>query len=299
MIRIGYPCVNRSVGCSSSKTFRIKNFSKENLLKTSQENLKCLLKVIDFNYKNGIHFFRISSDIIPFASHSINKINWQSYLKDFLKEVARKLKETKIRVSMHPDQFVVLNSPNEDIVKRSIKELIYHLRLLQSFETDLTAKIQIHLGGKYDDKKESIKRFIKNFNKLPKELKERLVIENDEKIYTVSDCIYVAEKIKVPVVTDYLHHNINSNNEDFFKKINEVVQTWNKKDGVPIIDYSCQKENSKKGIHSESIDENNFKDFIGRLLKIKMDFDIMLEIKDKEKSAIKALNILESFYIKK
>lgn len=293
MIRIGYPCINRTIGCRSDKTFRLTNFNIQNFKRTVEENLKCLLNILDYNISKKIFFFRISSETIPFASHPINKINWQNEFRELFKEISKKIKNNNIRVSMHPDQFVVLNSPNKDVVKRSIDELLYHLELLEALETDYTAKIQIHLGGGYGDKKEAKKRFIENYKKLPIELKKRLVIENDERIYNIDDCIQISQNISIPIVVDYLHDSINKSKKDFFENIKSVSITWKEKDGPPIIDYSSQKINSKTGMHSETIDEKDFESFILKLLENNSNYDIMLEIKDKEKSAIKAIKILE------
>ena len=94
------------------------------------------------------------------------------------------------------------------------------------------------------------------------------------------------------MVFDFFHHEINNSGEkisDIFKKI---TKTWNKDDGIPMCDYSTQEPDKNVGKHSESIDLNNFKSFIEKTKPF--DFDIMLEIKDKETSALKAIKILRS-----
>lgn len=293
VLRIGYPCINLTLDCRPDKTFRLASYSKKLFMATVENNLKCLLKIIDFNIKNGIYFFRISSDTIPFASHPINRIKWTILFKDILKEIGNKIREHKIRVSMHPDQFVVLNSPDSEVVKRSIQELIYHLKLLESLDTNLDAKIQIHIGGAYGDKKLAIERFIKNYNKLPLSLKERLVIENDERLYNLRDCLYLSEKIRIPIVADYFHYRLNNRGEKFGEVLKEVIKTWQKRDGRPIIDYSSQEKSTKFGTHAQKINLRDFANFLKEIIQINSSLDIMLEIKDKEKSAIKTINFLK------
>jgi len=293
MIRIGYPCINRTLKCRPDKTFRLSSFSKSLFIEKVENNLKCLLEILDFNFKNQIYFFRISSDTIPFASHPVNRIKWELIFKDILTEIGKKIKEYNIRVGMHPDQFVVLNSPDNEIVKRSIKELLYHLKLLESLDTKRDAKIQIHIGGAYGDKKSAIERFIKNYNKLPSSLKERLVIENDERLYTLKDCLYLSERLGIPIVADYFHYRLNNCGERFGEILRDVIKTWRPEDGPPIIDYSSQKGLTKLGRHTQRINLKNFAIFLEEIIKIDSDFDIMLEIKDKEVSAIIAINFLK------
>lgn len=93
MIRIGYPCINRTIGCRSDRTFRLTNFNVENFKKTVFENLRCLLNILDYNISHKIFFFRISSETIPFASHPINKINWQNEFKELFKEISKNKKQ--------------------------------------------------------------------------------------------------------------------------------------------------------------------------------------------------------------
>ncbi|MEO0233867.1 MAG: UV DNA damage repair endonuclease UvsE [candidate division WOR-3 bacterium] len=290
-MKIGYPCINLSVGCSPNKTFRLKNYSEENLKEKIKNNLTCLLKILEFNISNNIYFFRISSDIVPFASHPICKFNWQKFFESDFKLLGKILRDNKIRVSMHPDQFVLINSPDEKIVERSIKELEYHSDILELMETGYDAKIQIHVGGVYNDKEKSILRFIENYEKLPLRIKNRLVIENDDRSFSLKDCLVIYKKIKIPVVFDVFHHACLNNGESFYEGIKETIKTWKKIDGKLIVDYSSQGENKKRCSHSYDIDENDFKDF---LLKTKgFDFDVMLEIKNKEKSVFKAQKILK------
>lgn len=284
-MKIGYPCVNTEVGCSSSRTFRLASYSEERLIDTIQENINCLKKVLDFNLKNKIFFFRITSDIVPFASHPVCTYNWKKHFESQFKEIGSFIKTHKMRVAMHPDQFILINALDKDIVKRSVKELEYHADLLDIIEADHSAKIQIHVGGVYGDKKKSMARFIKEYANLPKKIKNRLVIENDDYKYSLKDCIEIHSKTGIPIVFDTLHHDCLNNGETYKEAISKSSKTW--KD-LPIVDYSTQDPEKKKGAHTQSVDLKHFKSFIEETKNF--DFDIMLEIKDKQKSAIKVIN---------
>lgn len=288
-MKIGYPCINNSIGCTANKTFRLANYSEENLIKKVQENLDCLQKTLQFNVDNDLLFFRIGSGLVPFASHGICTFNWRDYFSNELKKIGSYIKENNIRISMHPDQFVVLNAKNKEIVERSIKEVEYHCDVLDSMELKEDAKVQIHIGGVYGEKEESIKRFITTYSGLSSKIKKRLAVENDHLSYSLKDCLKVNKVTKIPIIFDSYHHECLNNGESFQEAMREVEKTWSKKDGVPMIDYSEQQKGKRKGVHTEKINIKKFKDFLKETEQF--DFDIMLEIKDKEKSAIKVTKI--------
>jgi len=148
-VKIGYPCINTRIGCTANSTFRLKNYSKENLIEKVTNNLNCLRKILEFNAKNNLLFFRISSDLVPFASHPVCRFDWVKHFKREFKEIGDYIKKNNIRISMHPDQFVLINAKDKDIVKRSIKELDYHCSVLDAMGLDGSAKVQIHVGGVY------------------------------------------------------------------------------------------------------------------------------------------------------
>ncbi len=291
-MKIGYPCINWSIGCKGNRTFRLKSYSEERLIETVENNLNCLEKILEFNVKNNILFFRISSDLIPFASHPICSFNWQSYFKKKFEKIGKIILNNNIRISMHPDQFIVLNSKDNTVVERSIAELDYHTQILDFMRLKYNAKIQLHIGGGYGDKNTSLDRFVNVYDNLDDNIKSRLVIENDDNIYMLNDCLFISEKIHIPILFDYFHHLIYNDNENIDYCLKSILKTWDKKDGIPMIDYSSQRIGKKSGSHAESLDIQDFKNFIE--LSKSYDFDIMLEIKDKEKSAIKAVKMVEN-----
>jgi UV DNA damage endonuclease len=288
-MRIGYPCINRTLDCSASSTFRLKSYSEARLKASIQNNLNCLQRILQFNLQHKLFFFRISSDLVPFASHPINKFSWQKHFQDEFEGIGEFIIKNRIRISMHPDQFTLINSIKDEIFERSKKELLYHAEILDLMKLDTSAKIQIHVGGAYGDKKASVKRFVARFNRLPDSVIRRLVIENDDKLYDLNDCLKVSEEIQIPVLFDIFHHKMNNSASHALKELfSYIAKSWNeKRDGVPMVDYSSQEPNGLPRQHSETI---NLEDF-GLFLKQTepFDFDVMLEIKDKEKSAIKAI----------
>lgn len=286
-MKIGYPCINRSVGCTANSTFRLANYSEARLINCVSGNLECLQNILEYNIENGILFFRMSSDIVPFASHPVCMFDWESYFGKTLCCMGEFIKKHEMRISMHPDQFVLLNALKSDIVERSIAELDWHCRFLDALELDSSAKVQIHVGGLYGDRPEAIARFVSVYKTLPKHIKKRLVIENDDKLFTLSDCLEIHELTGSPVLFDNFHHVCNSNGMSYNEAWKAVTATWKKHDGIPMSDYSSQEPGAKKGKHAEHIDIKDFSSYLKEISSF--DFDIMLEIKDKEKSAIEAL----------
>jgi len=192
---------------------------------------------------------------------------------------------------MHPDQFTLINSLKEEIFERSKKELKYHVEILDLMKLDTTAKVQIHVGGVYGDKKGSIGRFVTRFNELDGLIVRRLVIENDDKLYDLNDCLKINVQTQIPILLDIFHHRLNNSaNQSKQESFSLAVKTWNeKRDGVPMVDYSSQKTDGSPRQHADTINIEDFDLFLKQTTPF--DFDVMLEIKDKEKSAIKAVEL--------
>jgi UV DNA damage endonuclease len=289
-MKIGYPCINLTLGCKSDRTFRLKSYSEERLMGTVQDNLDCLLKILEFNVQHNLLFFRITSDLVPFASHPICRFNWQAYFSLKFMEIGNFIKANNIRISMHPDQFTIINSIDNGVFERSVAELVYHANVLDSLGLDRSAKIQIHGGGVYGDKRKSMERFIKRAGRLPQAVSRRLVVENDDRNYTLKDCIDLSDETGLPVLFDVFHHEVNNLNESLGEAFSIFYRTWKPTDGIPMVDYSSPRLDGRKGSHTESIDLKRFGRFLGETRNY--DFDLMLEIKDKEKSTLKASELL-------
>jgi len=192
---------------------------------------------------------------------------------------------------MHPGQYTVLNSLNDSTLENSIRELKYHAEFIDALNLDSTAKMQIHVGGVFGDKPSSIQRFMRNYDNLAKYIKKRLVIENDDRSYNLHDCMQIYHETGVPVLLDVLHHRLNNADESVINALSLASQTWQSSDGIPMVDYSYSNRNGPRTSHIDSIDITNFQQFIAETGQY--DFDIMLEIKDKETSAIKAVDLVK------
>jgi UV DNA damage endonuclease len=289
-MRIGYPCINRGMDCTPNRIFRLASYSVARLYETVAMNLACLGRILAYNAEHGLLAFRIGSKLVPFASHSVCRADWRIRFAAQLRETGAIAHRYGMRISMHPDQFVVLNSPNSDVVHRSVAELGYHATILDAMALPPDAKIQLHIGGVYGDKYAAITRFADRYRRLPPAVRRRLVIENDDCSYSLSDCLRVHERIGIPVVFDTFHHECLNNGESLAQAAAAAQRTWGPGDGPLMIDYSSQKKGARKGSHTESIAPAHFRKTLRELAGVEC--DLMLEIKDKERSALRALRII-------
>lgn len=289
--KVGYACTPISIPYKTSRSFILKNFNEDIFNECVGNNLKDLMGILQWNSQNGIHMFRISSDIIPFASHSINNIKWWRTFKEELVECGKFIKANDIRVSMHPGQYTVLNSLREEVVQKSIADLEYHCRLLDTMEVDYINKIVLHVGGVYGDKLSAMEIFKSNFGKLSDSLKKRLVIENDDKSYTIEEVLGICGALGIPAVFDNLHHKLNPCPLEWEEIISRVKSTWKTGDGPIKLHYSDQDMEKKGGAHSKSVITKNFLSYMDSIKNL--DADVMLEVKDKEISAIKCVCALK------
>jgi len=252
-------------------------------------NLNCLAAMLTFNVDHNLLFFRITSDLVPFASHPVCQFDWRTYFKDQLTSIGSFIKSRNMRISMHPGQYTVLNSQDNEILARSIKELEYHADVLDALGLDTSAKIQLHVGGVYGEKNKSLHRFIERYRTLDEVLKRRLVIENDDRSYTADDCMRIYGETGVPVLFDVFHHGLNHSRSNVTDVLATITKTWQAQDGIPMVDYSYHHPGGLRVSHTESIDNSDFEHFLTTTQPY--DVDIMLEIKDKETSALKAVEI--------
>lgn len=289
-MKIGYACLTLGVYNTNFKTCTLKTATRENLLKIIHHNLDTLERIIDYNIRMKINFFRISSDMIPFGSSPVNDLPWEDIFKEKFHAISEKIKQNGIRVSMHPGQYTVLNSPKIDVVEKAIEDLEYHNRFLDALEMDKTSKIILHIGGVYGDKKSAIKRFGKVYHTLNKGIKDRLIIENDDKSYNIGDVLRISKENDIPVVYDNLHNEVlpfdPSLDDNYF--IRQAGKTWKEDDGRQKVHYSQSAMGKRLGSHSKTIDLGKFKEYLNNL----PDVDVMLEVKDKNISAVKVNNLI-------
>lgn len=278
-VRLGYACICNGIAGTSSSPYTYSEYlEKHNVEKLESvivSNLDGLEKIILYNIRNNIHFYRMSSKIIPLATRDDVAFDYIDRYKDIYDRIGKLIKDSDMRVDFHPDQYCVLNSTKKEIVGNSIKILDYHYKLLDVL--DIKEKILvIHVGSSVFGKDNSIKRFINNYSKLPNYLKDCIAIENDDKIFNISDVTKIRNLIEVPIVLDYHHYKCNKSEID----IKKIFDSWKGK--IPKIHFSSPRNSRDYRSHSEYINSDDFIEFIEKIKGYNYDVDIMIEAKDKD-----------------
>lgn len=297
-VRLGYVALSKAlddVTTSSTITYTNyinKNYNTSKLLEITKNNLDSLYEIIKYNVKNNFHFYRLTSKLVPLATH--DKVNFD-YITPFLdkyKKIGKLINDNNIRVDTHPDQYAVLNSMDSKIVKNTVEILEYHYKIMEAL--GIKDKIIIlHVGSSACGKKASITRFINNFNKLPDHIKKCIAVENDDKVYNIKDVLELCHKINVPMVLDYHHFICNNEKEDINAYLKEIIDTWCEK--LPKMHFSSPKSKLKKEFrsHSDYINKECFIEFINILKKQDKDIDIMLEAKAKDDAISRLVRCLK------
>lgn len=296
-IRLGYACISKTLSnVTTSSTVTYTTFQKDKDYKkidtAIKSNLNALKEILTYNIKNNIHFFRLSSKLIPLATKSDVIFDYIDPYKDYYNSIAKIIKDNKLRIDFHPDEFCVLNSTKSEVVKNSIAILEYHYNLLKALE--IKNKILVlHIGGNTFGKKNSISRFINNFNTLSKEIQESIAIENDDKIFNISDCVYISKNINVPVILDYHHHICNHDELDINDYLKDILSSWH--NTTPKMHFSSPKNKTKKDFrsHNDYINVDDFINFIDLLKPFNHDVDIMIEAKAKDEALFRLVRELK------
>ena len=304
-IRLGLCCMNKTLRNSkppiyASRTIRIKQYQErgvEELKRRALLNLEDLVKMIEWNYKNNIEVFRLSSDIFPHLSNPTVPFYGFDFARGHLKKIGLLGRIRKQRFTFHPGQFNVLGTPMKETLDKTIIELDRTSEILDIMGCDGDSVIVIHGGGVYGNKQQAIERWVENFKLLSESAQKRLVLENCEKSYNVSDCLQISEKIKerygfaLPIVLDIHHYHCFSlihkdvQQDPLDTLIPKVLDTWKSRNIRPKFHISEQGL-GKVGHHSDMIDSLP-KEFLNIPSLYNIGLDIMIEAKFKELAILK------------
>jgi UV DNA damage endonuclease len=239
--RLGYPCINVKLQTEQGiytnrhiikKTFEAQRSTNEVVSKLSLENVKDLVKIIQWNERNGIKFFRLSSNIFPWMSeYELTDLPDWKLIEANLKLAGKLATDYGQRLEFHPGPFSVLASHNGFVVKKTIKDLNQHAQIFDAMglEPSHWNQINVHVNTTQGGKEAAAERFCKNFEKLSPSAKARLVVENDDKAsqYSVKDLYdLVYTKVRVPITFDVHHHKYCSGNLTHEEAAKLAASTW-------------------------------------------------------------------------
>ncbi len=297
-MRVGYSCANKKEKLHTNHLCRLSSFGIPKLKEVVSKNIDHLKQILRINTKQHLHIFRIGSEFVPFAGHENmqklkSKWHWRTYFAPQLKHIGETLiQKAGIRVTMHPDHYCLLNSNDEKVYKRSLDELEYHAELFDAMGLDATHKIQIYVGGVYGDKSSSIERFVEKYKLLSDTVKKYLIIENDDHLYSVDDCMKIYWKCAIPVSLNTLHHEaFNTSGDTMRQAFMKIENTWDKDvDGLPLVVYGSQNSDGRRGAYADKVDMEHFEKVVcKRLMRTEksnalLKFDLLVEAGDREQS---------------
>lgn len=295
-IRLGYACLSTTLQITSSTPYPLSKFTTDTdaywkWKSIVNSNLKHLEEILQYNVKNNIHVFRLSSNLIPLATIENFPFNYTRDFAPLYQKIHEIVVENNLRISFHPDQYAILNSTRKEVLTSTKRILEYHYNLLNILNIE-DKLILLHIGSSTFGKEKSMARFANQFNTLEEEIRRSIAIENDDKIFNVLDTLSLSKKLNIPMVLDY-HHHICNGGFSVFPYIEDIFKTWKEK--RPKIHFSSPKSKLKKEFrsHHDYIDSDTFIFFIEQIKHLPYDIDIMIEAKAKDEALFRLVRELK------
>ncbi|TDL72229.1 UV DNA damage repair endonuclease UvsE [Rhodococcus qingshengii] len=294
-IRFGYVSTAITLwDASPSKTLTFTRYQqlseqerREKLLELTRLNLQHTLRMLYYNLAHEIELYRLSSSLVPLATHPEILWDFVTPLQSEWKELGDVIKKNHLRVSFHPNQFTLFTSPQTKITDNAVVDMKYHYRMFEAMGVEDRGMMNIHIGGAYGDKVETIVRFHENLKKLPPHIKRAMTLENDDKTYNAEETLLACEKEKVPFVFDYHHHMANLCETPLEELLSRIFQTWDHVDHIPKIHISSPKGEKEFRSHADFVDLEFILPFLKMIKKLGQDVDFMIEAKKKDQAALK------------
>jgi UV DNA damage endonuclease len=301
-VRFGYVSHALSLWESSpAKTITFTNWKKlrkderiPKLIELSKMNIRNTKRALMYNVAQGIELYRLSSSIVPLATHPEVKWNYKKDLKGDLEDLGEFIQAHQLRVSFHPNQFTLFTSDREQVTLNAVEDMKYHYSLLKVMGVFDQSLINIHVGGAYGDKEKAVKRFTHNIKLLPEKIKKRMTLENDDKTYTTSETLSVCTEHNIPLTFDYHHHMANCCEEPLRTLLPKVFQSWDHFGLIPKVHISSPKSEKQFRHHADFVSLEFVLPFLEVAKEMGVDFDMMVEAKEKDRAALKLVEDIAS-----
>jgi UV DNA damage endonuclease len=303
IVKLGYVAMSMELqNASPSQTMTFAQFNKiknreaaiRKLERIANSNLENCLRLLKHNAGNEIHFFRLSSRLIPLANHEeLHDWEYIQPLKESLKKIGDYLKEHPMRIDFHPDHFVVLNTPNKEILANALKTLLMHKKLLKGMGIDTEHRCVIHVGGGYEDKEKALEQFISNWGHIQSAIQKMIILENDDTTFTVKETLYLCEKLGIPMVFDYHHHLANHEEEDWHQDWERIVNTWKHSLLAMKMHISSPRSEKEYRAHADYVDPDMFLNFLTGIKGTVPEIHCMIEAKQKDAALFRLIEDLK------
>ncbi|PLT35901.1 UV DNA damage repair endonuclease UvsE [Bacillus sp. V5-8f] len=299
-IRMGFVSTATSLWeTTPSRTLTFKRFSSlkkeermEKLYEVTRQNISNTRRILYFNTAHEIEVYRLSSSIVPLATHP--EAGW-----DFVSPFAREWRELgdwiqrhQMRVSFHPNQFTLFTSENPGITSNAVRDMEYHYKMFEAMGVHDNSYMNIHVGGAYGNKPAATARFHENIKQLPAHIRAKMTLENDDKTYTTEETLAVCLNHGIPLAFDYHHHMSNPGEKPIEELLPMIFGTWNHTGIPPKIHISSPKSEKEFRSHADFVDVEFLMPLIKLLKELKQDVDFMVEAKMKDKAMLKLIEDL-------
>ena len=223
-VRLGFAV--KVVGEVGFKSNDSRRWQSRPHLRVSIEYLHAIFTYLE---RSNIRMYRMSSDIAPYLTHpDLPQFHNQiAESRSELSDLGRKANQMGLRLSFHPSQFIVMNTPDKTLRRQSVRELAAQAEILDLMNLGPEAVLVIHVGGAYDDRSAALDRWVTCYRGLPEPARRRLVLENDDVRFSAADILRIHERTGVPLVFDMQHHHcLNPERLPWRSTLERCLQTW-------------------------------------------------------------------------
>lgn len=281
MIRLGYATQNLTIPATTNRTLRLSNLQNaEKVRGLVRENVAALHDILRWNAEHEVGMFRLGQSLIPFASHPDFPYDWQEEHGEELRAAGELARSLGIRLSMHPGQYINPASPEPHTVERSLQELRYVTDVFSLLGSP-DAVLVLHMGGAYGDRAAAASRFVETLEP-ERDILRYLALENDERIWTVSEVAQTAGSLGIPAIADTLHHDLNPGELSLEEALELSLASWTVREGRPKLHLSSQDPEKRPGAHAYAPDIGDWRGLLRALNG--SEADVMVEAKGKERA---------------
>ncbi|WP_335871478.1 UV DNA damage repair endonuclease UvsE [Bacillus sp. 2205SS5-2] len=274
---------------SPSKTVTFKRYQQlgekegqEKLLEVTSLNLQHTKRILYYLAAHEIPLYRFSSSLVPLATHPEVAWDFITPFREEWAELGRLVRQFSIRPSFHPNQFTLFTSSRQQVTDNAVGGMQFHYDMLKAMSIEEQAVVNIHIGGSYGDKNGTLVRFYDNLQLLPKEVKDVMTLENDDKTYNVEETLTVCQEENIPMVLDIHHHVANPTAGPIEDYIADIFATWQHRKLIPKVHISSPKSDNAFRAHADYVDARFIEGFFAALRKFDTDVDFMIEAKSKD-----------------
>lgn len=294
----GYACTSELVkDCSPAHTVtvkRLESFPDRDIRldicrEVVRKNLANTLRLTWHNIAHGFRLYRMTSNIVPLATHPITADwDWKQEFEAEFAAAGAVMQAHGMRISTHPGAYTVLASASRKVVDAAVLDLSYHADVFDLMGLD-QARMTTHVGSGQGGKERAMDRWVEHYRSLPERVLRRIQLENDDTTFDPSDVLYIAARTGAPVVLDIHHAFVNPGPVPLADLLPRIWSTWPAGE-KPKIHVSSPRDEQNLRAHADYIDAAFFRSFLD--IAGGADFDVMVEAKKKDAALVQFLKDL-------